>query len=112
MHSLEDGEVIIEGTKDLLTHVTHYYKNLFGPAPGNLFQISNSLWGVNDTVTAEDNQVLTKPFTVEEIKRALFSMDTNRAPGPDNIPIEFYQHCGISLKMIWSISLIASMMGR
>ena len=20
-------------------------------------------------------------------------MDTNRAPGPDNIPIEFYQHC-------------------
>ena len=24
---------------------------------------------------------------------ALFAMKPNRAPGPDNIPTEFYQHC-------------------
>jgi hypothetical protein len=30
---------------------------------------------------------------MEEVKFALFSMAPNKAPGPDNIPIEFYQHC-------------------
>jgi hypothetical protein len=31
--------------------------------------------------------VLSKPFTMEEAKEALFSMKKNKAPGPDNIPI-------------------------
>ena len=37
--------------------------------------------------------ILTRPFSEEEVKIALFSMNSNRAPGPDNIPAEFYQHC-------------------
>jgi hypothetical protein len=41
----------------------------------------------------KDNNDLTRPFTVEEVKNTLFAMDINRAPGPDNIPTEFYQHC-------------------
>jgi mannosylglycoprotein endo-beta-mannosidase len=28
-----------------------------------------------------------------EIKNALFLMERNKAPGPDKIPIEFYQCC-------------------
>jgi hypothetical protein len=42
-------------------------------------------------LTEEDNIDLIKPFSIEEIKNALFSMEVNKAPG--NIPIEFYQHC-------------------
>lgn len=68
-------------------------KNLFGPAPGYLFAISRDLSTNNEKLTGENNEKLTKPFSIEEIKNALFSMDTNRAPAPDNIPIEFYQHC-------------------
>jgi hypothetical protein len=30
---------------------------------------------------------------MEEIKKFLFEMGVNRAPGPYNIPIKFYQHC-------------------
>jgi DNA-binding PadR family transcriptional regulator len=36
--SLEDGSNTIEGDDNLLAHATEYYKNLFGPAPGNLPQ--------------------------------------------------------------------------
>ena len=32
-------------------------------------------------------------YSKEDVKKALFSMKSNRAPGPDNIPAEFYQHC-------------------
>jgi hypothetical protein len=36
--------------------------------------------------------VLTQPFS-EEVRHALLQMDKNKASGPDEIPIEFYQHC-------------------
>ena len=35
IHSLKAGEVEIIGTDNLIAHATDYYKNLFGPAPGN-----------------------------------------------------------------------------
>lgn len=44
-------------------------------------------------MSKEDNFVLTRPFTVMEIKEALFQMEKNKATGPDKIPIEFYQSC-------------------
>jgi hypothetical protein len=34
-----DNGSIIEGTVNLVKHGTDYYKNLFGPAPDNLFPI-------------------------------------------------------------------------
>lgn len=93
IHSFTDGEVIIEGTQNLLDHATAYYKNLFGPASGNLFHLAPDTWMDEEKLTEEDNLILTSEFTEEEVKKALFSMESNRAPGPDNIPVEFYKHC-------------------
>ena len=93
MVSLECGSMVIEGTKNLLSHATNYYRELFGPAPGNICHIDASLWSQDENIMPEDNEYLTRPFSLEEIKTTLFAMKPNRAPGPDNIPAEFYQHC-------------------
>ena len=98
VHSLDDNGVAVEGTDNLLKLATEYYKNLFGPAPGNMFKLSPSLWDPTEVLDEADNADLTRPFSVDEVKHALFSMDTNRAPGPDNIPTEFYQHCSEVVK--------------
>jgi hypothetical protein len=37
--------VIVEGTNNPLKLTTDYYKDLLGPAPKNLFQLSHELWG-------------------------------------------------------------------
>jgi hypothetical protein len=58
-----------------------------------LFPISQNLWSVAETLTVEDNNDLTRPFSMDEVKKALFEMDSNRAPRPDEIPSKFYQHC-------------------
>jgi hypothetical protein len=92
VHSLDDNGVLVEGMGDLLIHATDYYKKWFGPAPSNMFNLSPNLWTDEETLNAADNADLTRPFTTEEIKKALFSMETNRAPGPDDISSEFYQH--------------------
>ena len=91
--SLHDGATIIEGATNLVNHATEFYKSLFGPAPGNVFPLSEDLWDPNEKVYEEDNTTLIKPFSESEIKNALFQMEKNKAAGPDKIPIEFYQHC-------------------
>ena len=91
MFSLIKGDDIIMGTLDLLNHATNFYKELFGPAQGNMFPLSNNLWHEGEVLNDEDNEWLNRPFSESEIKSALFQMETNKTAGPDKIPIEFYQ---------------------
>lgn len=93
IHSLKAGDVKIEGTNNLIAHATEFYKNLFGPAPGNEFHMDPDTWTTNEKLDEEDNADLCRAFTETEVKEALFAMAHNRAPGPDNIPVEFYHVC-------------------
>jgi hypothetical protein len=93
MYSLKKDDIHIQGTADLLTHATEYYKMLFGPGEGNLMQLADSVWSAQEKLSVEDNMVLNEPFSEEEIQAAINSMVKNKAPGPDRIPVEFYQSC-------------------
>jgi hypothetical protein len=42
-------------------------------------------------VSEDENEVLTAPFSEEEVKLAVFNMEHNKATGPDGFPAEFYQ---------------------
>lgn len=66
---------------------------LFGPTPGNAFPLDPNLWAPHEKVSADENDELTKPFSEEEVKGALFQMEKNKAAGPDKVPIEFFQWC-------------------
>jgi hypothetical protein len=44
-----------------------------------------------DKITEEDRVFLTKKFTLQEIKEAVFAMEPNKAAGPDGFNAEFYQ---------------------
>lgn len=91
--SLSCGDTVIEGNKNLLKHATDFYRDLFGPENGNMCKMDDLIWGPHEKLSDIDNFILTRPFSDTEIKHALFSMKPNKAPGPDNIPIEFFQHC-------------------
>jgi hypothetical protein len=41
-------------------------------------------------VTENENKILTSPFTLDEIKEAVFQMEHNKTPGPDAFSTEFY----------------------
>lgn len=93
IHSLRVGEVEVVGTDNLIAHATKYYKELFGPAPGNQFHLDPDTWSEEEKLNEADNIDLCREFTETEVKEALFAMAPNRAPGPNNIPVEFYQSC-------------------
>jgi hypothetical protein len=56
---------------------------------------------VNDIeqVSHEENDLLTRPFTIEEVREAIFQMEHNKAPRSDRFSVEFYQSCWEIIKM-------------
>jgi hypothetical protein len=91
--ALQDGETLVEGDQNLLKLATKYYKELFGHVESHNIPLDPSLWTQDEKVSSDDNELLTKPFSIEEVKYALFHMECNKAAGPAEIPIEFFQTC-------------------
>eukprot|EP00253_Pinus_taeda_P028283 PITA_28283 len=44
-------------------------------------------------VNDEENTVLCRPITTEEVIQVIWSMEADKAPGPDGFSIHFYQSC-------------------
>jgi hypothetical protein len=42
-------------------------------------------------VSANENVELTRPFSPEEVGKAIREMKANSAPGPDGFPVVFFQ---------------------
>jgi mannosylglycoprotein endo-beta-mannosidase len=93
MYSLKKDDTNIQDTSDLLDHATEYYKPLFGLGEGNNMALDANIWSVREKLNEEDNEVLNEPFSETEVKIALDCMVKNKAPGPDGIPVEFFQKC-------------------
>jgi hypothetical protein len=77
----------------LLIHATEYYKGLFGPGEGNNMALDANIWSSEERLNELDNEVLNEPFLEAEVKNALDCMVKVKAPGPDGIPVEFFQSC-------------------
>ncbi|RLN00119.1 hypothetical protein C2845_PM06G25340 [Panicum miliaceum] len=49
------------------------------------------MWQNRGKLSEEDAQELIRPFSIEEIERALKEMDPSSAPGPYELPVGFYR---------------------
>jgi hypothetical protein len=64
---------------------------MFGePVEGN-FTMDESRTDDIPQVSIEENVFLTSPYSEEEVRKAVFMMEHNKAPGPDGFPAKFYQ---------------------
>ena len=43
-------------------------------------------------VTHDDNEVLLKPLTLDEVNKAVFNMQGDKSPEPDGLNLTFFQH--------------------
>ncbi|PRQ18871.1 putative RNA-directed DNA polymerase [Rosa chinensis] len=83
-----DAEVWVAGEKNIRREFETQFKAVFksqGPQSWG-----NALSGVNCLVSAEMNSSLSAPFTIEEVKEAVFQLGALKAPGPDGFPGLFY----------------------
>lgn len=88
---LQEGGENISGEENLKKYITRYYKGLFELPQENSFRLDENRTTDIPQVTEEENRVLIEEFSEEEVKKAIFQMEHNKAPGPDGFPAEFYQ---------------------
>ena len=69
--------------------VSKFYQKIFSESEIQSLELNHD--GV-ETLSEEEQKFLTKKFTMEELKEAVFGMEKNKASGPDGFNIEFYQH--------------------
>jgi len=73
---------------DMSAHIHDYFSGLFQAINGDQKPI---ITRIQSRVTENDNATLTKPFSVDEFKEAVFSMHPDKSPGPDGLNPGFYQ---------------------
>jgi hypothetical protein len=66
---------------------------LFSAPSGSSFTLNETQVDDINQVSVEENNLLIRSFTEEEVREAVFQMEHNKAPGPDGFPAEFYQAC-------------------
>jgi hypothetical protein len=65
--------------------------NLFGAPHEGTFFMDESQTADIPQVSIEENNLLTAEYSEEKVRKAIFQMEYNKAPGPDGFPAEFYQ---------------------
>eukprot|EP00253_Pinus_taeda_P028879 PITA_28879 len=79
--------------------VTHFHNLLSAERNGNEEDAEEFLSTIPNLVNEEDNDSLLSPVTEEEITNVVWSMEPNKAPGPDGFSAHFYRICWEIIKI-------------
>eukprot|EP00253_Pinus_taeda_P005951 PITA_05951 len=61
-------------------------------------ETNDFLSNIPQLVNDEENTVLCRPITTKEVIQVIWSMEADKAPGPDGFSIHFYQSCSEVIK--------------
>jgi hypothetical protein len=88
--ALKDGEAWIQGVVEVKGFVKNYFEHNFSER----WEHRPNLNGLQfQTLSAEDNLMLTRAFSLEEVKEAVWCSDGNKSPGPDGFNFKFLKVC-------------------
>lgn len=68
-----------------------YYEGLLGTSEQNLASVHPEVLWRGNTVNEEQRKELCKPVSEEEVKRAVWSIESSKSPGPGGFTSDFYK---------------------
>ena len=86
----EDSKIYTDN-ENIIRISTDFYKDLYTPNKVNTRTQNKLLKNIKTKITTEQREKLDAEITEDEIRAAVFQMQTGKSPGLDGIPIEFYQ---------------------
>ena len=87
------GERTNNPTEIANTLVEYFQKLLNNYDGSNKEAQTKMLSSIPKLITPEDNNMLNKPITLEEVRLSVFSMNPDKSPGPDGFQAFFFQKC-------------------
>ena len=107
---LPDGAAEIKSQDKILAHIKHFYSNIFSRDQSKSQNNFKSYLGkVNLPKLSFDNQKLLElPLKIDEMTKALKSMENSKSPGNDGLTVEFYKFFWIDLKHLLYDSFLYS----
>ena len=94
---LRVGDRTVTSHKNILTACRDFSVNLYTAEPVDLKCQDWLLNQMDSTLTSEDQEKCEGAFTLSECYEALSQMQTNKSPGADGFPVEFYRRFWSSL---------------
>ena len=89
--SLENERgLVLNNVVSITEEILLYFEKLYANPIGESWSIEGLDWS---PISEESAISLVAPFTEEEISKALFQMDRDKAPGPDGFTIAVFQDC-------------------
>ncbi|XP_059068255.1 uncharacterized protein LOC131858823 [Cryptomeria japonica] len=86
-------ELLADNVEDINKEAVEFFLALLSKDNRyNLEHQQNGLSVISKLITAAQNQALMKPIQFEDVRSAVFSMEGEKAPGPDGFPTFFYQN--------------------
>ncbi|KAE8771184.1 putative NOT transcription complex subunit VIP2 [Hordeum vulgare] len=95
---LWDGDRLIQEPGEIWVHVDGFYKGLFAARPRSGVALDESIWDVRKRVSLAENRALLAPFDEVEVAAIIKEMNPSPAPGPDGLPVQFFQKFWHSIK--------------
>ena len=93
--------IIYTDNDNIIRICTEFYEDLYTPSKVNTQKQDRLLKNIKNKITQEQKQKLDAPVTQEEVRVAIFQMQTGKSPGLDGIPIEFYQEYWEQIKNLY-----------
>ena len=88
-----DGQVY-KGFTQVKVAAESHFRNLYREdIHSNDEEVVDLLSNIPSLVSPKDNELLCRPATEEEIIKVIWSMEADKAPGPDGFTIHFYKCC-------------------
>ena len=91
IHELRVGDQTVTSHKNILTACRDFYTNLYTAEPVDLKCQDWLLDQLDTALTSEDQEKCEGSLTLAECYEALSQMQTNKSPGADGFPVEFYR---------------------
>ena len=89
---------MLQQPEAIRAHVDGFYRDLFSASPRGGLALAHDIWPPRYCVSEEDNIALTAPFSEAEVWAAIKGMNSSSAPGPDGLPVKFFQTFWESIK--------------
>ena len=96
----EKGEIKYE-TQEIKHIATDFYTNLFTPTKTDKKTQEKLLKNIKKQITHTQKEALDTSITLEETEKAVMNLQKEKSPGPDGVPVEFYQKFWEFIKHIY-----------